>query len=137
MKPVAANYPVNKLILKHSLPTNEGHATLLCGNMIAHIVDEININNEDSSLHQFEVFPIVKKEADARNNKLADYTIYKIYNKRTHVVVEVKLDVPDRLSAATQDNLAQLFLEAVYCSSQKEKGDSKMMCILTNGLVWQ
>ena len=81
-------YPVNKLILQHSLPTNEGHATLLCSNMIAQIADEINNNNQDSSLYQFEGFPFVQKEADTRNNKLDNYTIYNIYNKRTHLLLK-------------------------------------------------
>ena len=57
--------------------------------MIAHIADEINKQTKiHHCIHQFEVFPIVKKEADVRNNKLEDYTVYKIYNKRTDFLLK-------------------------------------------------
>ena len=117
-------------IIRNSLPTNEGYPTLICGIMVAHVVDELN---KKDRLYRFEIFP-VQQESDARNNKQSDYSIFKIYNKRTYIMIEVKLDVPSRLTAATKDNLAQLFLEAIYC--QSNEGKREMMCVLTNGFVW-
>ena len=117
--------------IRNSLPTNEGYSTLICGNIVAHVVDELN---KKDSLYRFEIFPVVQQESDTRNNKQSDYSIFKIYNKRTYIMIEVKLDVPFMLTAATKDNLAQLFLEAIYC--QSNEGKREMMCVLTNGFIW-
>ena len=86
----------------------EGYSALLCGTLIAHIVDEVN--KKTSSICLFEVCPIIKKEPDARST---DYSIFRIYNKKTYVMIEVKLDVPTKVIGATRDNIAQLLLEAM------------------------
>ena len=47
----------------------------------------------------------------------------------------MKLGVPSYLTVNEKDILAQIFLEAIYCSSNE--GEAKqMVCVLTNGLVW-
>ena len=124
----------NEHVCKYSLPNSEGYSTLLCGNVITHIVHELNCDKKNV-LYMFDVFPVIQKEVDARYNKLADYSIYKIFNKRTYIIVGVKLSVPHRLTSSEKDNLSQLFLEAMYCSSN-ETVSQIMMCILTNGTVW-
>lgn len=86
-------------------------------------------------MYRFEVFPIVQKEQDARSNKKADYSVYKIYSKKTYIMVEVKLGVSAKLISHDKDDLAQLFLESIYCCNS-EKGEDEILCILTDGFVW-
>lgn len=68
---------INKQIRGNSIPTNEGHPTLLCGNFISHIVTDIN-KPFGRQVVNFEIFPIVKQENDACENKLSTtpYTGY-------------------------------------------------------------
>ena len=72
--------PINRQICVNSDPTNEGHPTLLCGILINHIVEGFARN----SLQNFEIFPIVMDELDGRENKEADYSIYKVFNRVTY-----------------------------------------------------
>ena len=59
-------------------------------------------------------------ELDSRENEEADYSIYKVFNRVTYIVVEVKLAVGAGLTVDDKDKLAQLFLEAIY-TWEKEK----------------
>ena len=96
--------------------------------MVAHIVSELN---KKERLYRLEIIPVFEEERDARTTKQFDYSVFKIYNKYTYIMVEVK---PNILTSATKDNLAQLFLEAIYC--QSNEGQGEMMCVLTNSFVW-
>ena len=82
--------------------TNEGHPTLLCGVFVSHIVSDSNKElgtkeelEEDKHI-MFEVFPVVKEE-DTRENKLSDYSIFRVHNHLTFhltfIIIEVKLAV--------------------------------------------
>lgn len=128
---------INKEICNNSNPTNEGHPTLLCGNFISHIVTDINklIGRQHVN---FEIFPVVKEETDNRENKFSDYSIYRIFNKVTYIIIEVKLAVGAILTAADKDSLAQLFLEAhyVYVEERSTQHNSTMLCVLTDGTTW-
>ena len=129
-------FHVNQLVIRNSLPTNKAYATLLCGNMITHIVDELNEDKDDLN-YRFEINPVVSREPD-RHNKLSDYSIFKIKNKKTLVIIEVKLGVPHLLVGSMKDDFAQLCLEALYCSMNEGEGREprQMLCILTNGMMW-
>ena len=74
----------NEDICLYSLPNSEGYANLLCGNVITHIVSELNQGKEIVE-YKFDVTPIVQREIDASCNKMTDYSVYKIYNKRMPV----------------------------------------------------
>ena len=126
----------NDLVMKHTFPSNEGYSSLLCGALLAHILEEVNTNGPSKC--KFEINPVVKQEIDAGNNKHSDYSIFRIRNKITYVMIEVKLEVPNLISAGeTKDNIAQLLLEARYCSEEEERReDWSMFCILTNGFAW-
>ncbi len=84
---------------------------------------------------RFEIFPVVREEDDQRQNKLSDYSIFRVYNKVTYIVVEVKLAIGAILTAADKDNLAQLFLEVYYVNMQEQSSRS-VLCILTDGTTW-
>ena len=40
---------------------------------------------------KFQVYPVVREETDRRQNKQSDYSILKIFNRITYIVVQVKL----------------------------------------------
>ena len=115
----------------YSLPNSIGYASLLCGNVITHIVHELNCDKKTVE-YMFDISPIIQREVDAR---YTDYSVYKIFNKCTYIIVEVKLSAPNRITATEKDDLSQLFLEAIY-SPSNETAFQIMMCILTNGIVW-
>lgn len=125
---------INQLICSNSDPTNEGQPTLLCGNFIAHIVGHTNTALGNQSV-KFVVYPVVREETDRREN---DYSIFKIVNRITYIVVEVKLSIGARLTMDDQDKLAQLFLEAIYIFAKegKSKENSVILCVLTDGTTW-
>lgn len=127
---------INKEICNNSKPTNEGHPTLLCGNFISHIVTDINKLIGIQHVN-FEIFPVVKEETDNCENKFSDYSIYRIYNKVTYIIIEVKLAVGAILTTADKDYLAQLFLEAHYVyGEERSTQHNSMLCVLTDGTTW-
>ena len=130
------NFTINKEICSNSNPTNEGHPTLLCGTFISHIVSDINKRNVSKC--KFEVFPVVKESTDKHENKQSDYSIFRIFNKITYIIFEVKLVVGGTLTAGNKDHLAQLFLEAMYLYDEEgqSKSNSTMLCVLTDGNTW-
>ncbi len=131
---------MNQLICANSDPTNEGQPTVLCANFIAHVVNHANrtLCPVNEPWYKFEVFPVVREEADKRQNKASDYSIFKIFNRKTYVVVEVKLCVGARLTKEDQNKLAQLFLEAVYIFRLEGKSNENKIisCVLTDGTTW-
>ena len=128
---------INQEICSNADPTNEGHPTLVCGIFVNHIVKHINefCSSGLGNLCKFEVFPVVH---DKRENKFADYSIFRILNRITYIIIEVKLGIGATLTAAEQDNLAQLFLEAIYTFRKEGKtlANSTMLCVLTDGNTW-
>ena len=118
-----------KAIVANSFPSSELYATMICGITATHIVGELN-NIKQKVVYQLEMEPNILQEED----KKSDFTILKILNERTYVTIEVKLDVPDKVTAGTKNDLAQLFLEAIYCC--KKESIDKLLAILTNGFVW-
>ena len=130
----AAPIETNVVMVKNSLPTSEKYSFVICANIISHVVNELNQNTGGLKLYRLDAEPSVQEENDARNNKRADFSILKIRNKRTYVIVEVKLSVPETLSSREKNDLAQLFLEIIYCC-RKEK-INRMLAILTNGFIW-
>ncbi len=75
--------PINRA---NSDANNEGHPTLLCGNLISHIVDDINALL-GASYCKFAILPTVMNDVDRRSNKDADYSIFKVFNTVTYIVV--------------------------------------------------
>jgi len=121
-------------ILRNSFPENEGFTQTLVGPIMAQVVDLLNKKSDVQ--YKFSIFPIVKDEADRRHNKRSDYSIYRIYNKRTYVVVECKLSVSAQLSVALLDYVSQLLLESFYVYQREGCQYRHVMCILTDCYVW-
>ena len=99
------DFHINQEICSNSDPTNEGHPTLLCGNLISHIVSDIN-KQSGRNVCKFEVFAVVRESTDKRENKMCDYSIFRIFNRLSYIVIEVKLAVGRTLMAADKDHLA-------------------------------
>ena len=87
---------------------------------------------------KFEVFPVVRESTDKRENKMCDYSIFRIFYRISYIVIEVKLVVGGTLTAGDKDHLAQLFLESVYTYEKEGKSNSNstMLCVLTDGNTW-
>ena len=102
------------------------------------MVSEIN-HHEGTSI-QFEVYPVIKQERDQRSNKRADYSILRVYNRITYIVIEIKLSVGAVITSGDSDNLAQLFLEVYYVyEEEKERRkhvNTTILCVLTDGITW-
>ena len=130
-------FRINQEICSNSDPTNEGHPTLLCGNLISHIVSDIN-KQSGRNVCKFEVFPVVRQSTDKRENKMCDYSIFRVFNRISYIVIEVKLVVGGTLTAGDKDHLAQIFLESVYTYEKEGKStsNSTMLCVLTDGSTW-
>ena len=124
---------VMDLIRKNCLLMNEGHSVLLCGTLLPHIVEELN---DTAKVYKFSIYPVVKRESGARENKRADFTIFKIQNRITRVVIEAKLNVSQNLNNHMKDDLAQLFLEAQYADQEEGNRHNTTLCALTDGLTW-
>lgn len=72
------------------------------------------MKNWDVMFCKFEIYPSVTEEADKREDKESDYSIFRVINKLTYIIVEVKTSVGRRLTVDEQDKLAQPFLKAIY-----------------------
>lgn len=94
---------------------NEGYSMLKCGNILVHIVDELQrIKKSSKKEYQLTIFSVILENlGDRRRDKISDYVIYKLENKRCLAVIELKLSVGSALGAK-QKELSQLFLETHY-----------------------
>ncbi len=115
-------------ITGNSIPENEGYVQHLCGPIVASTVQHLN-DRQGQFVFRYSVYPVVREEAD----KYSDLAIYRIYNKRTYILIECKLSVPTILTASDIDSVAQLFLEAIYLRLQEGNCYSDILCVLTNG----
>ena len=117
--PVQAFTHVNEIIEKRFLVQNEGLPTVLCCNIVAHIVDHLQSPNDN--MYSVKKISVVKEVvADARKNKKTDYVVMRLVNKRTAVVMELKPNVSGRLGLLEKE-LAQLFLEVYYAHKEDTK----------------
>ena len=124
---------VNHSINLYGTPLNEGFSTLICGNIIAGIMAELNKPQK----YKFEIDPIVfKHPTDGRKDKKSDSTIIRIVNKRTVVVIELKLEVCAAITGGAKDNLAQLFYEGKLVCETEKKNYTKLLCIYANHTTW-
>lgn len=90
-----------------------------------------------SKQYNFKIYPVLKEERDKRENKFSDISIIKIVNKRTKILIEIKLAVFPRLvmSDNVLDDFSQLFLEGLYVYEQ-EKISGEIMLVLTDAITW-
>ena len=107
---------VNEIIAKRFLVQNEGLPTVVCGNIVAHIVDHLQSPTDNTYSVKF----FSEVVADARKNKKTDYVVMRLVNKQTAVVMELKPTVSEHLGHLEKE-LAQLFLEVYYA----QKADTK------------
>ena len=77
--------------------------------------------NDTTKVYKFSIYPVVKRESDARQNKRANFMIFKIQNRITRVVIEAILNISQNLNNHMRDDLAQLFLEAQYTLLPSQK----------------
>ena len=116
---------MNRIIMSNCTETNEEFSLLCCGNVISHIVEHLQEGMTKNKYRAF-IAPSVKiDEDDARHNKKSEYSIIRITNERTVVVVELKESVS--LSLYTNEKeLAQLLLEIHYQSETDNLTDPAM-----------
>ena len=130
---------VNVVIENNSLPENEGYPTILCGNIIAHVANELNGGLAKCN-YWFRILPVILPHPENhRRDKKADYVLVKIQNKRSLVICELKLMVPCAVTSENHKELAQLFLEAYYChqhDSSKGMEYEQLLCILGSHEHW-
>lgn len=119
----------NAMILQTSRALNEGHAMQVCGNHVAYFTTMFN-NTTGANSYSYDVFPVIYPvESNHRKDKKSDYVLVRMKNKRTIVVMELKLGMSSSITAADRDSLAQLFYEA-YLVSQREKVNyTDLICI--------
>ncbi len=96
-------------IKDNAIPENEGYAQICCIPFIAPIVSQLN--ELHANKYKYAIYPTVKSAEDKRSNKKGDWCIYRIYNKRTYVIIECKKEVGLLLSNTKA--LAQLITEAL------------------------
>ena len=131
----------NTMIIKNSLPMNEGHPTQVCGNIVAFTVETLNNmapqTKDTKQCYRFEVFPVIHScLEDRKHDKKSDYVIMKVINARTLIVIELKLDVGNSLTGADKDHLAQLFYEAHLVCHQEKCCYPKLLCIYADHKNW-
>ena len=125
---------VNEIITKRFLAQNEGLTTLVCGNVLAHIVNHLQSPSDDT--YCIKIFSVVKEVIeDARKN---NYIIMRLVNQRTVVVVELKPIISEDLGYLEKE-LAQLFLEVYYAQREDTKSSYQyqyMLPILSERKTW-
>ena len=126
---------VNEIIAKRFLAQNEGLTTLVCGNILAHIVDHLQSPTDDT--YSIKNFSVVKEFVeDVRKNKQTDYVLMRLVNQRTVVVVELKPIISEDLGYLEKE-LAQLFLEVYYTQREDTKCSYQyMLAVLSDRKTW-
>ena len=85
--------------------------------------------------YRLSIFPVVKDD-DARRNRYADFSILKIKDSLTWVVIEAKLNISETVNYGMRNDRAQLVLETIYSDQQENNRQEKTLCGLTNGTTW-
>ena len=125
---------VNHIIKRRLLAQNEAFTVLLCGNILAHIVNHLQSPSDNT--YCIKIFSIVKE--DARKNKKTDYVIIRLINQRTVVVIELKPVISEGIGYLEKE-LAQLFLEVYYARKEDTKSSfpyQSMLAILSDRNTW-
>lgn len=128
---------MNNMIIQNSVFLNEAFPTLLCGNIIAALTQFMNDQHprEDGrKSFQFRVLPVLKEAKDKRKSQKSDYVIIRLINEKTILLIELKRSVGNPLSEDDNDNLAQLFYEAIVVHRNEEK--EKLFCVYSNSFTW-
>ena len=108
-----------KDVIENSVPDNEGYAQSCCLPFIASVVAQINQSCNEKE-YMYGSYPIVFKDnGDQRRNKKADWSLYRIYNRRTYIIIECKKTV--RLILSDKKDISQLLLEALYIKENEKK----------------
>lgn len=93
--------------------------------------------NAKEQLHRFSIFPVVKEDDDdGRRNKYTDFSILKVKDSLTRVVIETKLNISEMVNYGMGNDVAQLALETIYSDQQENNRQEKTLCVLTNGTTW-
>ena len=130
---------VNHIIKRRLLAQNEAFTVLICGNILAHIVNHLQSPSDNT--YCIKIFSIVKEVIeDARKNKKTDYVIIRLINQRTVVVIELKPVISEGIGYLEKE-LAQLFLEVYYARKEDTKSSfpypyQSMLAILSDRNTW-
>ena len=126
---------VNEIIAKQFLVQNERLPTVVCGNIVVHIVDHLQFPTVNT--YSVKIVSVVKEVvADARKNKKTDYVIMRLVNQQTVVVVELKPIISKDLGYLEKE-LAQLFLEVYYVQKEDTKCIYQyMLAVLSDRQTW-
>ena len=130
---------VNHIIKRRLLAQNEAFTVLICGNILAHIVNHLQSPSDNT--YCIKIFSIVKEVIeDARKNKKTDYVIIRLISQRTVVVIELKPVISEGIGYLEKE-LAQLFLEVYYARKEDTKSSfpypyQSMLAILSDRNTW-
>ena len=134
-----------QIIQNTTVPANEGYPQLICENIMAQTVYNLN-RQAGRTEYRFLIKPIVKEESDSRQNKFTDIGLHRVllYNERTYVIMECKASVGAVLTGGEtiMNDVAQLFLEAIYMHKEENaklrppKQYDCTLCILTDSMSW-
>ena len=69
-------------------------------------------------------------------NKVCHFNIFRMMNRRTLVIIEVKLDLTADITVSSKTNLSQLFLGAKYKRKREHGIYNEFLCLLTNTKIW-
>ena len=130
---------VNHIIKRRLLAQNEAFTVLICGNILAYIVNHLQSPSDNT--YCIKIFSIVKEVIeDAQKNKKTDYVIIRLINQRTVVVIELKPVISEGIGYLEKE-LAQLFLEVYYARKEDTKSSfpypyQSMLAILSDRNTW-
>ena len=79
---------------------------------------------------------VKEDDDDGRRNKYADFSISKMKDSLTCVVIEAKLNISETVNYGMRNDVAQLVLETIYSDQQENNRQEKTLCALTNGTTW-
>ena len=111
---------------------NEGFATVFLAPIIAHITKELGDDYHSS------IYPVVDPSLfPPKEHKKTDYFIFKIQNKCTRIIIELKVDVSNKINSGAdfQKKMAQLMLEIYYAKEENHLincGDRTILGILSD-----
>ena len=134
-----------QIIQDTTVPANEGYPQLICENIMAQTVHNLN-RRAGCKEYCFIIKLVVKEESDSGQNKFSDVGLHRVllYNERMHMILECKASVGAVLTGGDNimNDVSQLFLEAIYMHAEENaklraaQQYDFIVCILTDSMSW-
>ena len=132
-----------QIIQDATVPTNEGYPLLICENIMAQTVGNLN-RRAGQKRYGFLIKPVVKEGYVSQQKKFSDIGLHRLllFNARTYVILECKPSVGMLTGGPIMNYVSQLFLEAIYMHKKEneeltaDKQYQSTICILTDSRSW-